>query len=244
MRFVVVLALSPVLAMAAANAAVSGEPPAAERAVNQPAAGEPPAAAAGQELREGGVLSSRIADFPMYIAPTFSAGYSTTNTVAGSRPHMMQVAMGLVVAYQFQKSWARGITLGVATDYRVINQYSAIGMTGANYRGTRWNIASPVVGFDYRGLLLLADFQFLGNYDLRNLASLGGGGVFEVAYSRPWGVRAALTYPLFWRKRIRVGVMGEFVQFSKMHVSMYEEDSDLASRQNIWQSGLTVSIVM
>lgn len=168
-----------------------------------------------------------------FISGNGGVGYSSASVSQGmSSPTILQFNLGATGAYKFSSSWM----LGLSSDFSFINQYSDTATSGANYRGTRWNMVSPTVGFVYKNLTILADAEFLGNYRIYLAAANGG----DVAFSSPLGGRIRGTYPV--AKNINAGWSFEYMTFGNRTNSI-SGDATLDSKQKLWELGAVVSYI-
>jgi hypothetical protein len=162
-----------------------------------------------------------------------SVAYSSASVPDGfSHPSLVQFGFGVTATYNFTGA----LLAGIASDFRFINQYSDTTASGGNYRGHRWNIVSPVFGGTWMNTTILADFQFLGAYDIYVKATNGG----DASFTGPLGGRIRATYPVF--DSVEAGLLFEYLTFGTRNNSI-SGDTSLSSKQKLWQLGLTASYV-
>ncbi|MCM2277375.1 MAG: hypothetical protein NDJ89_04810 [Oligoflexia bacterium] len=203
--------------------------------VTEPAVPAEPAAAAAPaaEAALAAAPATPSADSPsgrelwgvedLYVDAGGFFGYSS---IATSKQKLAQSGFGFTAAI-----WAMPeLFVGVTSDFRLINQYSAVDASG-NMRGTRWNMASPTVGYKLGHLTLKLDVQLLGDYKLSKSTVAGT----AAAYKSPLGARLAGIYPVW--EQVNVGWQFEYLQFSKIN------DTTLSAKLKQMQVGLNVAYV-
>jgi hypothetical protein len=174
-----------------------------------------------------------VAGIPLRLSVDGNVGYSSASVPDGySHPSMIAFGFGGTALYNFTDVWMAGIT----SDISWANQYSDTNASGSNFRGHRWNIVSPTFGAKWMNATILGDFQFLGNYSLYLKGNQGG----DVSFTGPIGGRLRATYPVF--DSVEAGLLFQYVTFGTLHNSV-TGDTSLASRQKLWQLGLTASYV-
>ena len=159
-------------------------------------------------------------------------GYTGTTVASDdTTPKLAQFGLGFTGAYQMSdNSFA-----GLSSDYRFINQYSAVIESVGNRKGTRWNIISPTIGVQMNHWTLKGDFQFLGNYELAKQTSTGS----KITYKRPLGGRITALYP-FLDAEIHTGLYFEYLSFGYQYLSS-GTGIDLSKRLLLWQIGVSIT---
>jgi hypothetical protein len=125
---------------------------------------------------------------PLYFNGNGSVSYGSFGAQVGSYPPKeLQYALGGIVAYRLMGSWL----IGLSSDFNFVRQISDVGASGGNYKGTRWNIVSPTIGWLGSKFTALGDLQFLGNYNFSAANAAFGG---SDSLTGPLGFRVRGTY--------------------------------------------------
>lgn len=156
-------------------------------------------------------------------------GYSTANVSVGSKPFLIQYSVG----FSFAKNIKNRFFVGATSDYRWINHYSVVTAAG-NFRGTRWNYVSPLLGIYVKRLIFLVDFQFLGNYNLTYSTDAGT----SVTYSSPIGGRASVLFPVGKKGRFHAALFFEQVKFKKQKLSTSTTETTLSPALTLLNAGI------
>lgn len=156
-------------------------------------------------------------------------GYSNVNVTTSSRPLLMQYSLGAAFAKNIK---SRGF-IGVTSDYRWINQYSNVTIAG-NFRGTRWNLISPLFGVYIKRWVLTLDLQFLGDYALTYTTAEKA----SVTYKSLLGGRVTLLKPIGKGDRLNLAIFFEQVQFKKQSISTSTTETTLSPVMKIINGGL------
>ena len=125
------------------------------------------------------------------------------------------------------------LLVGAACDYRLINQHSEPTYNVGNYRGTRLIYASPYVGVFLGDAVLKFQYQFMGDYKLKNNTQSGS----EMTYKKPTGFQGSLSYRV--KKRWSIGMFYETVSFNKLEMKTVRV---LNESLTLWQAGVMLTI--
>jgi hypothetical protein len=165
---------------------------------------------------------------------TDASGFLGTTSAGGlqlnSTPTLIQMGAGISAGYFV----AGPVFLGVCTDFRYVGQYSNVDPSVGNFRATRWNPISPMIGGKIGKLIVKADVQFLGSYILLNQDSGGA----AISYTGPFGARIVGLYPVY--AHLMAGLLFESVSFGTIDSSATGSKS-LSSKLTVNQLGLTIA---
>lgn len=172
-----------------------------------------------------------MGSLPLYLNANASIGIGSASVATSySAPKLISYRLGAVAAWKFLDSWIAGLS----TDLGFTNQLSATATAGANYKGHRWNILSPTLGWQKNKFTVLADLQFLGSYSIAENTASGS----SVSYSGPLGGRLRGSYN-FWDK-MDAGLEFSYLTFGTLHDST-AGDTSLLTKEKIWSFGALVS---
>jgi hypothetical protein len=176
--------------------------------------------------------ATRDARADLYLDLTGSAGVSAPLVDANSpRPFLGIYSGGATLGYRL---FGHHLLLGAESHYRVIAQYSDVNTMAGNMKGSRWDLASPVVGIGIGSLLIKIDAQLLGDLALSTPAADGS----SIAYSGPQGVRVELLYRT--EHHFLLGFFYEGVSFRTQKDVTHGMSTDLGdSKLTIWTSGVS-----
>jgi hypothetical protein len=185
--------------------------------------------------------------FKVYGDVGFLGGYSQVEAFTGMMaPLLLQYGGGLTLGIQMKERWI----LGVATDYRITQQYSDVERKVGNFAGSRWNMAAPVIGMRLGNFIFKAEPEFLGDYKLSHPTRAKE----TVTYKSPLGGKfTILLPPLFYvvamseqdskpKGPITIGLYGEYLMFRKQVSSSLGEMRPTPSAK-FMQAGLTLGYV-
>ncbi len=175
------------------------------------------------------LISKNAAADMLYLDLSATGSYSKVSGITNP-PTLGQFGLGITAAY----NWTSSIFIGVSSDYRLINQYSDLDVAVGNYRGSRWNMASPTLGFQFGSFVTKIDLQILGNYELANATATGS----KIAFKGPIGGRISISYP--FQGSIYLGAFYETLSFKTLNDSA-SGDSALSQKLTLWQSGICVT---
>jgi hypothetical protein len=179
-----------------------------------------------------------IKGVPVYLTIDAGLGAATTTVTANaSKPFMGIYSLGATAAYSLRDKWL----FGIATALTYFPQFTDPASTGTiNYRGSRWNYVSPMIGAKLGDFTVLGEFEFLGAYKLYKSAASGA----DVSYKSPLGakIRGLYRLPLtiLGSNNLLAGIGLEWVSFSKLSDSKGGELT-LGSRQKVYSASATIS---
>lgn len=170
---------------------------------------------------------------PFHVDINASAGYSGLSGESVSEsPTLLQWSGGITAAPIFYDT----VFVGLTSDFRYIGQYSDVVEQDGNFRGTRWNIASPTLGIKYSGFLLKFDYQVLGDYDLSENTFEGA----TFSFTEPKGFRGQVLYNVW--EQLHLGVQYETLKFERFRDSERGE-GEVSPALSLWQAGAVMAWV-
>ena len=92
-----------------------------------------------------------------------------------------------------------------------------------------------MLGVRFGKLILKADFQFLGNYNLLNSTAYGG----SISFGSPRGIRLIAMTPAY--RFVSLGAAFEYLQFGTQAISTTGEVV-LSQPLTLWQIGIIAGI--
>ena len=165
---------------------------------------------------------------------TDASGFLGSTNAGGlqlnSAPTLIQMGIGISAGYFVSGS----VFLGVCSDFRYVGQYSDVDPQVGNFRATRWNPISPMVGARIGKVIFKGDVQFLGSYILLNQDSGGA----AISYTSPFGVRVVGLYPVY--AHLMAGLLFESVSFGTIDSSQTGSQS-LSNKLKVGQLGITIA---
>ncbi|MFZ9595286.1 MAG: SH3 domain-containing protein [Bdellovibrionia bacterium] len=167
----------------------------------------------------------------IYVDFSTTLGYSGISVTQGSAPTLTQLTLGASFGYFVSKNFF----LGLNTDYRMTQHQSAVNPVQGNFRGTRFNAFSPMVGGLVQSWIYRLDFQFIGDYELSQTTNSGS----KLSYGAPLGVRAVVLRPIY--QFFSVGAVFEYMRFSTQKISDIGEQN-LTQPLTLWQAGLLMGV--
>ena len=180
--------------------------------------------------------SSGSSSLNLHIEASLFSGSSNVSSANDTSPTLNQTGFGLTLGTVLQSHYL----LGVSSDYRMIEQYSNPNSNGNMY-GSRWNMASPTVGYKTDRFLFKLDYQFLGNYELKKETYSGS----KLVYTNPSGFRFSSDYLL--SRNLGFGIYYERISFGAQEVRSPTTaivSKFTNSHLALWQVGFTGSLIL
>lgn len=159
------------------------------------------------------------------------SAYSSTNVNStGSTPTLATHNLG------FSGSWNFGsdhqYSVGLATDYYMVNQVTDPTASAGNYQGTRLTYLEPSFGYTMGSWSTILDLELMGTYTLVKTATDGS----TLSYKNPTGFKIREYRANLWH-HFGAGAQYENVSYSKGNSSS-AGDFSLSTNQTFWQLGV------
>ncbi|OFZ80300.1 MAG: hypothetical protein A2583_10465 [Bdellovibrionales bacterium RIFOXYD1_FULL_53_11] len=154
--------------------------------------------------------SPRIWKIPVFLSGELSSGYVNVPVSPGrSTPLAIRFGGGLSLGTML---WNH-LIIAAETDFTFVNQYSEVTKSGGNFRGTRWNIVSPVLGYYFWDISIIAGYEFLGNYNFYSQSTTKN----NISLTDLKGGRLGASYRIW--NGIRAGILFQYLLFSNRNDS-------------------------
>ena len=150
----------------------------------------------------------------------------------GAKPTLTQGDIGLTLAYRL----SRGIAFGITSDFRQVGQWSDVDPQTGNFRGTRFNTASPTLLFTFSRVIFKFEYELMGDYILTNSTVQGG----TISYRSPTGERISLIYMI--KEHVGLGLEYEAISYSSFNDSI-QGNTTLNPKFKMNSMGLSLSLI-